>query len=127
MPRTDASLVQFIEGGYTFTSRDLANVMHEVDRRLNSADAYTDMTRVSELITQIDLYSDVGRTQKVLQQTVSRTLGNDGILYPTGKITIFYNSNGSEDSRITTTITRDANNDITDCDNVFSTTEPVDC
>jgi len=115
----DASRLWLAEGRYTWTKSHLDDWLAELDMRLNSANCFIDITRTAGLITLFEYYADIGRTIKVADKQVG---------YTTGKITsfthIFYNENGSEDSRVTHTILRDVvTSDIIGCDAVFSTTE----
>lgn len=127
MGAPNAKRIQILEGQYTFTDRRLDGIVAEIDSRLNCAEVYETITRTSDLISLIEIYSDLARTKKVMQRSITRTTGTDNVDYITGMVTIFYNSDGTEDSRVTTTITRDGDNRITSCDNVFSTTEPQGC
>ena len=127
MGAPNAKRIQILEGRYTFTDRRLSGIVAEIDSRLNCAEVYETITRTSDLISLVEIYSDIARTKKVVERSITRTTGSDGVDYITGMVTIFFNSDGSEDSRVTTTITRDGDDRITSCDNVFSTTEPQGC
>lgn len=123
MGAPDASRVQVQEGAYTFTETRLAFILKEIDARLNCAETYDTITYTSGLISKIEIFSNSARTIKVVERTYTRTTGTDGVGYITGMLTKFFNSDTSEDSRVTTTITRDSENKITSCDHVFSTSE----
>ena len=116
--KTNVSRIWLPEGRYTWTKSKLQDFLHELDMRLNAANCFIDITRTAGVISLIEYFADVGRTQKVAQKSIG---------YTSGKITsyvhIFYNADNTEDSRVTHTITRDVNGDITNCDAVFSTTE----
>jgi len=127
MGAPNASRIEIRESRLTFTSRRLSGILDEIDMRLNCAEVYETITRTSNLISKVEVFSDIARTKKVMQRDITRTTGTDGVDYITGMVTIFYNTDTSEDSRVTTTITRDGDNRIISCDNVYSTTEPQDC
>lgn len=124
---TNAKRIQTLEGRYTFTDKRLSGIIAEIDRRLNCAEVYETITRTSDLISKVEVYSDLARTKKLIERTFSRTSGLNGVDYISGMTTIYFNSDGSEDSRVTTTITRDVNNRITSCDSIFTTSEPQEC
>jgi len=126
MAQTDVDRIDPLEEHTTFTAATLDGVLEEIDSRTTGANCYPVVARSAGLITQISYYSDLAHTLLKLQRTFSRTAGTDGVLYITGIISIFYNSNGTEDSRVTTTIARDpTDNWITACSNVFSTGESI--
>lgn len=119
----DASRVYFPEGAGTYTQEELDKLILEIDMRTTGANVFIDVSRTSGLISQIDYYSDVGRTTKIAERAYTRAAGIGGVLFVIQVITKFFNANGSEDSRVTETFTRDADDLITACDSVFSTTE----
>lgn len=126
MGNTDTSRIQTYEQENTFISPDLSGLIKEIDARIDGANCFPVITRTSNLISKIEYYSDAGLTNKRIQRTFTRTVGTDQISYITGILTIFYNEDTTEDSRITSVLTRDPTNLwITSCTNVFSTTEPV--
>jgi hypothetical protein len=126
MGNTDTSRIQTYEQENTFISPDLSGLIREIDGRVTGAGCYCAITRTSGLISKIEYYADAGLTQKRIERTFSRTTGSDNVSYITGIITIFYNDTGTEDSRVSTVITRDpTTNYITSCANTFSTTEPA--
>lgn len=127
MGAPNASRIEVRENRTTFIEPRLSGLIKELDGRLNCANVFETITYTSGLISKIEVYSDIGRTKKVMERDITRTTGSDGVDYITGMVTKFYNSDATEDSRVTTTITRDSEDKITDCDNVFSTTEPQDC
>lgn len=127
MGAPNADRIEIRENRYTFTERRLSGLIRELDGRLNCANVFETITRTNDLISKIEIFSDIARTKKVAERTITRVTGSDGVEYISAMLTIFYNSDGSEDSRVTTTITRDVDDRITACDNVFSTTEPQDC
>ena len=124
MSNTDASRVWVQEGAFTFTETSLDYVLMQIDARMTCKNLFEDFTRNGngDVIT-LEVYSDIGRTNLVMQRDYTYVTGSDNIEYPSTITTIFYNANGSEDSRVTTTITRDGDDQITACDNVFSTSE----
>lgn len=124
MGQTDATRVQTNEENNTTIAADLATALNEIDSRITSKDIYPVITRTSGLISKIEYYSDLAHTHKLYQREFTRTAGSDSVLYTTGILTTFYNDNGSTDSIITTTITRNGSDLITSCNNVFSTSEP---
>lgn len=127
MGAPNADRIEIRENRYTFTQRRLSGLIKELDGRLNCANVYETITRTSDLISKIEIFEDVGRTKKLLERNISRTVGSDSVSYISQMVTIFYNSNGSEDSRVTSVLTRNSEDKIISCDNVFSTTEPQDC
>lgn len=127
---TDAERVYVTEEKYTFRSIHLNDILHELDKRTSFADCFTTITRTSGLISKIEFYSDIARTNKVMERQYTRTTGYASIQFVTGIITIFYNDDSSEDSRVTTTIGRASVSEISvieTCDNVFSTSEVGPC
>jgi hypothetical protein len=122
MGQPNSTRIETPEGAYSFTETRLSELLREIDSRLNCAENYDTITRTGGLISKIEIFSDLAKTIKKIQRTYTRTTGTDGVDYITGFVTIFYNANGSEDSRVTTTITRVANL-ITSCNHVFSTSE----
>lgn len=127
MGSQNADRIEVRENRHTFTEWRLSGLIYELDKRINCADVYETITRTSDLISKIELFSDIARTKKIAERDITRTTGSDGVDYITGMVTKFYNKDTSEDSRVTTTITRDGDDRITSCDNVFSTSEPQDC
>lgn len=127
---TDATRVYVTEENYTFKSRHLDDILHELDKRTSHADCYATITRTSGLISKVEYFSDIAKTQKVKERQFTRTVGYSGISFVTSILTIYYNDDASEDSRVTTTITRDTDANksvINTCDNVFSTGEVGPC
>ncbi len=127
MGAPNASRIEVRENRTTFIEPRLSGLLKELDARLNCANVYETITRTSGLISKIEIFSDIARTKLVVERDITRTTGSDGVDYITGMVTKFYNADTTEDSRVTTTITRDSEDRITQCDNVFSTTEPQDC
>lgn len=127
MGAPNADRIEIRENRYTFTEKRLSGLIKELDGRINCANVFETITRTSDLISKVEIFSDIGRTKKLVERDITRTTGSDGVEYITGMVTKYYNSDGTEDSRVTTTITRDSDDRITACDNVFSTTEPQDC
>lgn len=126
MGQVDTRRIYNPEEKYTFVGYSLDRVIKEIDSRLTASDCWATITRVDDLISKIEYFSDAAKTQKKIERTFTRTTGSDTVDYITGIITIFYNDDGSEDSRVTTVITRDAEDLIVSCENVFSTSE-VSC
>jgi hypothetical protein len=124
MGQTDATRIQTNEENNTTIAADLASTLNELDSRITSKDVYPVITRTLNLISKIEYYSDAAHTKKLYQREFSRTEGSDLVSYITGILTTFYNDDGSTDSVITTTITRNGNDLISSCNNVFSTSEP---
>jgi hypothetical protein len=116
--------VQNPEERYTFTEPALDGVIKELDSRTSMADCYPVFTRTSGLISKIEYYKDAAHTLKKCERNFTRNTGTDGIEYIATITSIYYNDDTSEDSRVTTTLTRHVDdNYITQCDNVFSTSE----
>ena len=111
------------EERYTFISKSLDGALKEIDGRISAADCWASITRTSGLISKIEYFADAAKTQLRIEQTFAKATGSDQVEYTTGILTIFYNADTSEDSRITTVIVRDGDNNITSCENVFSTAE----
>ena len=127
---TDAERIYVTEEKYTFRSIHLNDILHEIDKRTSHADCFTTITRTLGLISKIEYFSDIARTQKVMERQFTRATGYSGISFVTDILTIYYNDDASEDSRVTTTLTRDtdANKSVINlCDNVFSTSEVGPC
>lgn len=124
MGQMDATRVQTNEENNSTVSSDLASTLTELDSRITSKDVYPVITRSSGLISLIEYYSDIAHTKKLYQRSFSRSAGSDLVQYITGIVTTFYNEDGSVDSTITTSISRNGEDSITSCDNIFSTTEP---
>lgn len=125
----DTQRVWHQEQDHTWTKDRLDELLGEIDRRLNSSNCFPIVFRdANDLINKIEYYSEASHTNKIAERTFTRSTGTDNVEYITGIVTIFYNDDSSEDSRITTTITRDpTDNWITSCDNVFSTSETPPC
>ncbi len=126
MGNKDASRVEVQEGAYTFKEKALDKLLLEIDGRLNGNEVYIDITRSSDLISKVEYFSDLARTKKLIERNFTRVAGVAGILFVDTITTIFFNDDATEDSRVTTTSTRDteANNSrLLDCDNPFSTSE----
>jgi hypothetical protein len=124
MGQIDTNRIENLEEETTLINFRLNDAIKELDARITGADCYIDITRSSDIITQIDYYSDIARTQLRMRRTFSRTTGADNVDYITGIITTFYNSDGSTDSTVTSTILR-TDDKITGCDNVFNTSESI--
>lgn len=124
MGQTDATRIQTNEEQNSTISADLASALNELDSRITSKGVYPVITRTDGLISKIEYFGDLAHTNKLYQREFSRTIGSDLVLYITGIITTFYNQDGSVDSIITTSMTRNGNDTIINCDNIFSTTEP---
>ena len=123
MGQVDTSRIHNTEEQYTFVGYGLDRVLKEIDTRLTASDCWATITRIDELISKIEYFSDAAKTKKTIERIFTRTAGSDTVDYITGIVTIFYNDDGSEDSRVTTVITRDSEDFITSCENVFSTSE----
>ena len=124
MPNERAERIWTTEGKYTFRSTNLAEILAEIDARTSCRDSYEVVTRnASNLITKIEVFSDPAKTQLSMRRDFGYD-ANDRIVSFTD---IYFNEDSSEDSRVTQTLTRDANGRITECAAVFSTTEDVDC
>lgn len=120
----DASRVFVQEGAYPGRSFRLDELLLEVFGHLVSQNCFATFTRVSGLITKIEYFRDIGRTSLSHECLFTYFVGGDGVDRPTSVTQIFYENDGTtEDSRITTTITRDGDDLITDCDSVFTTSE----
>jgi hypothetical protein len=118
MGRPDLKRLEAAEGAYTFISNNLAKLLLEVDARMNGREVYTTIDRTSGLIDKIEYFGEVARINKMMELQITYTAGDF-----TTYTWIFYNLDGSEDSRVVETATRDINGDITGCDSVFTTTE----
>lgn len=132
MGQTDASRIEVQEGAYTFTRTHLDDLLRELDARITAADCWLTITRPvspdpnAGLITKTEYFADAARTKLVMERQFDRSPGLGGVRYISQITTIFYNENGTEDSRVTATISRPGlgtNDDLTTCDSPFSTTE----
>jgi len=110
------------EGAHSFTSDDLQGIVREIDMRLNGANVYTDLTRTSGLITNISYYAEALRTTLIMQRNITYAGGLIIIIE-----SIYYNADNSEDCRITETVVRNIDGNVTECDSVFTTTEDTGC
>lgn len=120
----DSSRVYVQEGAYTARADRLDGVLLELFAHTTGQDVFTTITRTGGLISQIEYFTDAGRTTLDHKCTYTRTTGSDGVDYITGMVAIFYQSDGvTEDSRVTVTVTRNSEDQITSCDSVFSTSE----
>ena len=118
------------EGRHTWVSSNLEFFFEELDMRLNHADCFAVYTYTSGgindgLMEKAEYFKDAAHSPSLLaaDQTVTRATGSDGIQYISGIVSIYYNSGLTEDSRVTTTVTRDGNDRMIECANVFSTSE----
>ncbi len=125
MGQIDVSRIRTYEEENTFISPSLDGVLKEIDTRLTAANCFASLTYTDDLISKIEYFSDQAKTKKVSEITISRTNGDDNIAYITGLVNIFYNAEGSEDSRVVSTLMRDSLSRITGCDNIFSTSEAI--
>ena len=122
MSNTNSKRIWNPEGGYTFREDSLDDVLDELDQRTSCKEAYEVITRTGLVITKIEVFKDAGHTQLTMERQIT---------YVAGKITqfldIYYNADGSEDSRVTQNLTRDVDDNVTECASPFTTTEPVGC
>jgi hypothetical protein len=128
MGQLDILRAQVQEGAYTLTSKNLAHALLELDMRISGANCWMDATyNVDELLESTDYYSDAGKTQLVMRKEFTYGTGIGTIPYITSILKIFYNENGSEDSRVTVTINRVdlgvTDDKIEDCESPFTTSE----
>ncbi len=126
MGSKDISRLQVQEGAYTFTNIRMHFVLKEIDMRTSGANSWVTITRTSGLISKIEIFSDAARTKKVCEQQILRSTGVGGIEFITTITNIYYNDNGSEDSRVTETISRPnlgIDDVIETCDSPFTTSE----
>ena len=125
MGNTDTGRIQTYEQENTFISPSLDGLIKEIDARLIGANCFITINRTDDLISSIDYFADIAKTQKRIEQTFSRITGSDGVKYITQVLTIFYNEDTTEDSRVATILTRDSDNRITDCSSSFSSSESI--
>ena len=118
MGRPDLKRLEAAEGAYTFISNNLAKLLLEVDARMNGREVYTTIDRTSGLIDKIEYFSEAARLNKMMELQIAYLSGDFSTF-----TWIFYNLDGSEDSRVVESVTRDINDDITECNSVFTTTE----
>lgn len=118
MGQTDSTRIYVQEGAYTFPSVILAYVLQDVDRFVNSPNTWVTITRTSNYISKVEYFSDAAKTLKIFEHQYGRTSNRI-----TSITAIYYNVNGSEDSRVTHTLTRNGSQQITDSANPFSTSE----
>jgi len=123
MAQIDSERIRTAEEETTFIDPTLAGLIKQIDSRTSAANCYPTITRTGGFISQVDYYAEAARTTLVASIAVTRTAGSDGVAYITGLIATFYNADASVDSTVTTTIARDADDNITSCDNVFATGE----
>jgi dihydrodipicolinate synthase/N-acetylneuraminate lyase len=115
--------IRISEEDSSFTESDLASLVREIDTRTLGSNQFVTINRTSGLISSIDFYKDATRTLKKMHHAISRTTGLDNVQYITGVVITTFNDDGSIDSTITKTLSRDVDNKITSCDSVFYTTE----
>ena len=130
MGQTDAERVYNTEERQTFRSFILSEILSEIDSMITCKDVWSTITRTTGLISKVEYFSDAAKTKKIVERNFSRITGYAGISYVSTITTIFYNDNGSEDSRVTTTISRDTTpnkNVIQGCGSPFSTGEVGPC
>lgn len=118
MGQTDATRIYVQEGAYSFPSTVLAYVLQDLDRFINSTNTWVTITRTSNLISKVEYFSDAAKTKKVFEHQYGRISNRI-----TSVLAIYYNANGSEDSRVTHTFTRDGSNRIDTSSNPYSTSE----
>lgn len=118
MGQTNAERVQVQEGGYTFTAKILSVALQQIDRFINYGNTWSTITRTSSFISKVEYFSDVAKTVKIFEHQYTRVSNRI-----TAITAIYYNSNGTEDSRVTQTFSRNASNLIEGSANPFSTTE----
>jgi hypothetical protein len=127
MGQVNAIRIQIQEGAYTLKSEDLARALLELDMRVTGANCHMTATyNVDNLVDVIEYFSDPGLTQKVMRKEFSYSAGASGFDVLTGTVAIYYNDDATEDSRVTTTITRPnlgTEDRIESCDSPFTTSE----
>ena len=119
---TDARRVDQNEGANTFTERELHKLIQELDTRLTSKDCYAVFTRTLGVTTKVEFFRDIGHTDLAAEKNYTYVVGLDGINRIDTMTLIIYNVDGSEDSRVTTTLNRTLDS-IDDCESPFSTSE----
>jgi len=124
MGNIDTGRIQTYEEENTFISPSLNNLIKEIDSRITGANCFPVITRTDDLISKIEYYRDVSHTQKMIERNFIRQEGDDGVFYITNILTIFYNEDGTEDSRVETIINR-TDNIIQSCRNDFSSGESI--
>lgn len=127
MGQPNADTIQVDEGKHSFTGKQVDSVLKNIDERVNSANVWHTATRSAGLLTKIEYFLDAGKTQKFLERQYGRLTGVSGIRFVSSITTIIYNSNGSEDSRVVQTYSRETNlnkNVLVNSNSVFTTSEP---
>lgn len=95
----------------SFKSSRMDELVKEIDSRTVGAELYTTIVRTPDpngLITRTEYYSDTAKTKMVLKREFTRVSGLGGSQLVASITTTAYNEDGSIDSVITTSITRDA-------------------
>jgi len=118
MSQTNPERVSVKEALTSLRSSNLKGALKELLQRVSYEDLHISVTRSSGVITLVEFFADVGRTKKLFERSYSRGAFNR----ITGITTIFFNELGSEDSRVTTTVSR-TDHVFDSNDNVFSITE----
>jgi len=118
MGQTDATRIYVQEGAYTFPSMILAYALRDLDRFVNSTNSWVTITRTSGYISKTEYFSDAAKTLKIFEHQYGRTSSRI-----TSVTAIYYNTDGSEDCRVTHTIGRDVDNRIETSANPFTTSE----
>jgi|AntRauTorckE5430_2_1112549.scaffolds.fasta_scaffold01224_13 hypothetical protein len=130
MGAPNASRIEILEGGFTFTHNRLSGVLSELDMRVSGSNCWTTFTRTGGLISKIEYFTNSARTIKVCEQNISRVTGVGNVSLVSEIQTLFFNQNTTEDSRVVSTLGRPnlgTDDVIVTCNGPFSTTEPVGC
>jgi len=126
MGNPDLKRIEAKEGAYTFVSPNMSKLMLEIDARLNGANVYATFTYTTGLITKIEHFRDLAKTSLAIECQLTYVVGIDGISRIDTMTNIYYELDGvTEDSRVTVTLTRNGNDQITVCDSPFTTTESI--
>ncbi|MCP4077652.1 MAG: DUF2190 family protein [Gammaproteobacteria bacterium] len=102
----------------TYISERLNVILDNLDSRTSNREYYEVITRTAGLISKIEYFSDAAKTVKAKERNFT---------YTSEKISsitdIYFNLNGTEDSRVTQSFTRDTSNLITEISSPFTTSE----
>ena len=115
MGQTNAKRIEVREGSLSYISNRLASLLKEIDQRLSDSDLHMKVTYgttglLKSYILKTEFFLDAALTRKMYECLYSYSLGFDTVQRVVQTTTIFYNVDGSEDSRIVHTYARNTNN-----------------
>jgi len=106
MGQPNADTVQFNKTGSSFVTRNLRDVVVELEYRLSGVNVWSTISRIDGLITKIEYFSNVEKTSKILDIEFSRITGLNGLRLVSSITKKIYNNNILEKT-ITENFSRD--------------------